>query len=482
MPSPEHEPGVPGEPPRYIGTGDAVFSVALHEPASRPARVPEALVQDLWQNRRFDARSLTTVGGQALRIRHPGTLNTDSGPDFTEARLEAEGLSWVGDVEVHTSSGTWFTHRHHLDPRYNSTVLHVSLYADLWTGGLHRADGTPLPELILYPYLNAPLRALLHQFYTRPQGDLVCAATWPGVPAGVREPWIEHLAYERLRVKARRLSEQYLHTPSLEALLHERLFAGLGYAKNTSPMAALACRLPLAVCRLLEDPLDLEALHFGTAGLLPVPRDLLRSDRATADYAMDLADRFERLRHRFDVPMMVRATWKFFRLRPVNFPTLRIAQGVGWLHGDGLLAHDPIGRIGAAFRMENPVPALRSLLHIRPLPFWDNHVRLVRSVRPRNPALGRQRIDDLIVNAVLPVMLLHAEQTGEPALEAAVLAVPARLPAPEDEVLRRFAALGTSARNALAAQGLHQLYRTRCTEARCLSCPIGQYMLGQHET
>ncbi len=463
--------------PFFYGVRNDVYEVTLHEPSGPSPQVPEALVQDIWHAQRFDSTALVTSDGAPITIVDPGTPNTDSGPDFTGACLCLGDTQWRGDVEIHTTSSGWFDHKHHLDPTYNGVILHVTLCADIWTGGLLRADGNPIPELILYPHLDTPLRRLLYQFYTQPAGDILCADGWSRTPEAIRKPWIQALAVERMQAKKDRLAATYLHTPDLDTLLHERLFAALGYAKNADAMTALARRLPLTLIRRITDPLDLEALHLGVAGLLPTPADLLDSDRATADYAMDLRDRFERLQLQFEIPVMERTAWRFFRLRPANFPPLRIAQAVTLSRPGRLLHRDPLGQLARALRTKDPVKALRAALYSTPGAFWETHVRLEKTTKLRDPGIGTARLDALIANAVVPVLLLHAEQTSDPSLEAAVYDVLRHLPPAQDEVTRRFAALGTKPKDALMTQGLHQLYRTRCSEVRCLTCAIGQFLL-----
>ena len=478
MPASADEPkATPETASLFYGLHDEVFEVTLHEPAGTHSRVPEALIQDVWRAQRFDQATLHTTDGTPLTVLDPGTLNTDSGPDFADAHLRIGEMQRRGDVEIHTTSGAWLDHKHHLDARYDRVILHVTLHTDIWTGGLLHSDGSPIPELVLRPYLDTPLRRLLYQFYTSPAGDVLCAASWTHVPETTRTPWILALASERIKAKKDRLAATYLHAPNLDVLLHERLFAGLGYAKNAEAMTTLARRLPPALVRAIPDTLDREALHLGTAGLLPTPADLLHSDRATADYAMNLCERFERLQLQFEISVMDRTAWRFFRLRPANFPPLRIAQAAALLQRGGLLHDDPIGKLIQALHADDPADALRAVLRVRPGTFWETHVRLEKATKPRDPSVGRSRLNALIANAVVPVLLLHAEQSNDLVLEAAVVDLLRQLPPEKDEVTRRFAALGTRPKDALAAQGLHQLYRTRCTEARCLSCPIGQYLL-----
>lgn len=477
---PAQEGPADASPDHFFRIDRALFSVRLHEPPPSERPVPERLLHDLWRRQQFDASSLRTTDGRPLAVLDPGRLNTDGGPDFRQARLHLGPNEWRGDVEIHPASGGWFDHEHHRDARYNSTVLHVVLHPDDWTGGLVRHDGSPLPELVLAPHLQAPLRRLLHAFRTRPDRQFLCAPRWDETPAALRAAWIETMARERLEEKKKRLVDHYFATPDLEALLQERLFAGLGYAKNDDAMGDLARRLPLALCRRLDDPHDLEALALGAAGLLPAPADLLDADRPTADYATDLAERFERLQRAHDLdPPMKRTRWQFFRLRPANFPPLRIAQAMALLAPGGLLRNDPAGRLLDAARSEKPVRALREALAACPSGFWETHFRLEKSTKPRDPSVGQRRLDTLIANAVVPVLLLRAEQHADRTLEETAFAVLRALPAGRDSVTRRFRKLGTRPQNAFEAQGLHQLYRTRCTEARCLECAVGRHLLGR---
>ena len=455
----------------------AVHTVTLGEPPQPDLHLPEALVQDLWKTQRFDHSALATYRGEPIHILHPGRLNTESGPDFTAARLRIGEMEWAGDVEIHLSSSGWQAHRHDRDDRYSSVVLHVVLHADLHTGCLHRADGTTLPELVLYPHLETPLRRLLHQFYTTSRRDILCAAQWNQVPEAVKNSFIHQLARERLESKKQELARRCGDASELERLLQERVYAGLGYANNAEPMSMLARRLPLSTLRSYEDPTDLEALHFGTAGLLPTPEDLLESDRSTADYAVHLKERFHRLNQQLERRPMERTLWQFFRLRPANFPTLRIAQASALLHPGSLLHHDPLERLSEAFIQPRPKRALRALFNVRLPDFWHTHLHLHKTTKPYNPAIGKSRTDTLLVNAAAPVMLQYARQKGRPALEQAVLDLLQNLPGPTDRITRRFKKLGSPARDALTAQGQHQLYRTRCKEARCLTCPIGQHLL-----
>lgn len=464
----------------FYGFRENIYQVTIHEPKTPRKPIPERFVQDLWRTQCFDAASLTTTEGEPIRVLNPGTLNHDSGPDFLNAHLRIGTVTWRGDVEVHTVSGRWFQHAHHEDARYDRVMLHVCLYPDVWTGGLLRNDGTVLPECILAPHLQAPLRELLYQYHTREESSpILCASQWTRVPEEVRDRCIQARGKERFRDKRNRLGEEYLAEPDLSALLHRQLFATLGYSKNSEPLRALARHLPRELALGISDPLDLEALHFGIAGLLPEPRALLEAERATADYVMELHERFAAWQRRLRLSTMEPSRWQFFRLRPANFPTLRIAQAVRLLTPGGLLHYeDPIGHLCAAIEADKPLEKLEQLLRSsEPGPFWTTHLRLTKSTKPRSPAIGRRRVHVMILNAIVPALLLHADQTGNPALETRLWVLLRALPPENDAVVRQFRRLGAAPHDALTTQGMHQLFRTGCKQGTCLSCPIGKAVL-----
>lgn len=460
---------------QFYGAQESVFELTLHEPDMLVKNVPETVVQDLWLGQRFHPSTLATTSGQPVCVLNPGILNTDAGPDFVGAHVRIGDVEWTGDIEIHVTSSGWFTHHHHLDTTYNNVILHVALQSDLWTGGLLREDSSPLPELILYPHLENPLRHHLYRFYTQDQNKIICSPSWHQVPVEIKQSWIEQLADERIQQKQNLLATEYLSTPDLAELLYERMFAGLGYAKNQKAMTTLAHRVPLAISRQFGNPLDLEALYLGVSGLLPKPGDLLQSDRATADHVMDMRDRFVRIQLELDFPVMDRDAWHYFRLRPANFPPLRVAQGAAISRQ--LLNRNPIETLLRVISDINPLAALKRTLRVSPDSFWETHVRLEKSCKPHNAAIGKERCLNLIVNAVVPVLLLYARQENDKPLENVILDLMRLIPAEKDSITRIFGRLGFRPRSAFIAQGLHQLYRTRCSEAHCLTCPIGQHIL-----
>ena len=464
---------------------DADVRVTLHEPDARVADVPEAVVQELWQRQRFDAAGLRTTDGLPVQILHPGLPNSHGGPDFSGARLLVGGeqgqppVLLVGDVEIHRTSGEWVLHRHEDDARYNRVVLHVVLLGDRHTGQLRRPDGTRLPEVLLYDRLQEPLRRLLYRFFAHPAPSFACAPQLTSVPEPVLRDWTRRLGTERLRQRAAAL------LPDADGRLGDALYGALlralGHAPNADAMQNLALRAPLACARealASGGPREVEALLFGAAGLIPAPSALRTLPPETAWYAADLGARFERHHCAQPVRAMGPVEWQFFRLRPANFPTRRIAQAAALVAG--LLADRPIERLRDALAEDRPLRALRAVLAAgEASPFWRTHTRLDKPSKPLSTALGRSRIDGLLLNAVLPVLLLDADRRGDDAAAARVLGLFGRLPAPNDEVTRAYAAAGFTPRDAVEAQGLVHLHRHYCAAGRCLECSAGQHLLGQ---
>ena len=466
-------------------------AAAVQEPDARVHHIPEAVLHEVWASQHFATNHLRTTEDAGLTILDPGVLNRDAGPDFLNARLrithpDAPGgtLDWVGDVELHRTSGEWLLHHHHTDARYNSVVLHVVLVDDRHTGSLARADSTALPELVLYDHLGESLRSLLHRFYATPRTAFYCASQWRSVPDTLKTPWVRQLGLDRLRQKVERLAQIYTRRPELDELLRVVIFRALGYAKNTEPMTELAARTPFAFIQHLDDQRDIEALLFGLAGLIPDVRAMLQSDHHSTRYVEELRDRFARLGERLALSPMNAVQWQFFRLRPANFPTRRIAQAAALLapaeagQEPGLLRDDPLGRLRRALLDPKPERALRALIQsTEPASFWNDHVRFNERSATGSNRIGRSRSDRMLVDAVLPVLLLDAEQRGDEGQHERILSLLTRLPGASDEITRHFEREGTKPSTALDTQGLHHLYHAWCTPGRCLTCAIGRALL-----
>ncbi len=447
----------------------------LSEPVASFRSVPERFIQDIWYSLLFDTGRLSTTRGQSVRILDTGRPNRDNGPDFRDARVVIGGVEWSGDIEIHLRSSDWTAHRHDHDPRYNAVVLHVVLYADIWTDRLRRADDSVLPELVLLPFIGKPIRQLFRLLQLRPPpGELACGAKLAEVPSELMSGWIEKLGYERIDERRRLLAQNIEAAGGIDDLLFQATFESLGYAKNGGQMLDLARRLQASTLRGL--PLvDRQALLFGTAGMLTDSR-VEGKTCALEPFAAALRERYFEL-SRDKLPRMRSVSWSYFRLRPANFPSLRIAQGAALFEDGALLGTGAMERICAALGTSKPLPALRVLMDSDPGAFWNDHVRLDRQTSKRQSRIGRDRKDRIIANAILPVALTHAELTGNHVLKRSAFGALSALRPERDELTRRFEDAGVVVDSLVQSQGLHQLYRTRCDRGGCMSCAVARHLL-----
>ena len=444
-------------PPVLSVAEPAVGEPLLGEPDAPLHRIPEMVLQDAWARGLFDADQLVTLEGEPVRILDPGALNTVSGPDFSGARLQIgaapDALVWAGDVEIHRTSGEWELHGHHEDPAYDRVVLHVVLSPDRRTGLLRRSDGSPLPEATLLPALNRSLRGMLHDFYVAgPRVAPFCAGRWDAVPESLRRAYVRELAERRLLARAERLGRAFGARPELGLLLGQRVFRCLGYRPNADAMERLYSRLPWGAVHALTDPADLTAMLMGMAGLLTP--NLLDTDESS---------RFDQLRASFDLPAPMRPEAWRSGVRPANAPRRRLTQAAAMLAPGGpLRGPAPLDRIRACLGARDPVGELRTLL---------------RPTDASTPAVGRDRFERIVVDAVVPVLLLDGQVRGDAQQHERAVGLLARLRPPSDAVTRAFRDAGLASTSALEAQGMYELDASFCQEQRCARCRIGKTLL-----
>ena len=461
----------------FYGTGETVYEIKVHEPVACHKRIPEAILHDIWSSQSFDFIDLKTTDDKIVEIINPGTYNLDSGPDFSNASLSIDGLKWCGSVEIHVSSKEWYHHKHHLDQRYNGTILHVTLFEDLHTGNLKRSDGSTIPEIVIHPRLKASLRALLYEKATVSEPPFPCQPLWHLVPDHVKIPWIQTLAKHRLAREKKKVAQTYLQDPNIERILHINLFKSLGYKKNGDAMAELASRIPLSISRELSTLHELEALHFGTAGLLPDKHALTSLCKSEKEYAQTLLVTFNRLQKTYKIPPMRSNNWLFFRLRPANFPTLRIAQAVSWLLPGQFLHHDPIGKLYTEIEKLDSMNHFFSLLQCTTSPFWHSHYHFKKSTSGKHRSLGKERLIKLFINAIVPSLLFISDQNNEPELEEKIRSILDTLPPEQDSVTKIYVQQGFYPANSVMSQGIHELFSSYCKPIQCLQCKIGRQLL-----
>lgn len=421
----------------------------------------EELLQFIWEQRLFDPRGLRTVDDEPVEVIRPGRLHGHSGPDLVEADVRIGGQRWAGQVEVHVRSSEWYAHRHERDSAYDNVVLHVVYVHDM---DVRTRAGARVPTVELQHRIPSErletYRALMHT-----KAWVPCAPRIAEADPGRTALWLERLLVERLERKCG-VVEEVLHDCGGDAMeaFWRVLAQGFGSKVNAAAFGMLARALPLKVLlKYSDDPLRVEALLFGQAGLLRVdlieehPRRLQAEHRLLAEL------------HGLE-PMAV-AAWRFGGLRPPNFPTVRLAQLAA-------LVCAPSGSLDTLL-MRDDTALLDHLREAEAAGYWTTHYRFGQTGGSAPKRLGADAAHGLVINAIVPYLFAMGRAQGKPGLQERALRLLEGLPAEGNSILSGWARLGIKAASAGRSQALLELKAQYCGQRRCLSCVIGASLLAR---
>lgn len=508
--------------------------------------VPERFLRQVWKHRQFSTTNLHTVDQQPVEILNPGTLNQGGGPDFLDAAIRIGGTLYRGNVEVHRKAADWKGHSHHTDPHYNPVILHVVLAKprirtrtngnghahDDVTAAPLTASRRSIPTLALEEFIGQKFFAGWGRLIASDQAEQIpaikCAPRNNTVDSDVILRWVERLGAERMELKMRRFGERLraiasesklaVSEPACDfgephfgidpseipppavaefpddvrssavwnQLLYEGILEAFGYARNRESFLTLARNASLEFLgeqtrglTFIEAVDRLEAILFGVSGFLT--HDV--SDGETRRYIRILRKEWKRCRGRARLPRLYYSDWEFFRLRPENFPTIRIAGAARII--PLILRSNLIRQIVRSLKNDGS-PEFRTLCALFIIPadgYWQNHYRFCeRSTRPVRTLIGRQRATDIVINVIIPIALLYARIFRDKEVRMATLDVLRDAPASAENgiivsmkkqlVKERFR-LDTASRQ----QGVMQLYKTYCLEGRCGECAVGKAVI-----
>lgn len=414
----------------------------------------EELLHHIWQHRLFSQNELKTVGGQQLQILRPGELNTDAGPDFRNVRMKIDGTEWAGNVEVHVRSSDWLRHNHQHDSNYANIILHVVFEDDL------KESLGSFPTLELKPFVSDQILRR-YENLSSSTSELPCGKQFLDVPELVRNAWFDSLLIGRLQRKS-----EWMHSlvdeceGDLEQAFMVALFRSFGMKVNAEPFEELAKLTSWKVLTKHQDNLfQLEAILFGNAGFLESPKD---------DYQRKLKQEFDFLKHKYGLVPMEMKRWKFLRLRPANFPTVRIAQLAALFHATG-----------AFYRWFSGQPEKIELqkLKVHPSSYWKTHYNFGTESASRSKQLGSSMAQNMLVNAVAPFLFVTAQREAKPELQDRALSILQQLSAEKNVKVNAFAELGLKVQNAAESQALIELKTNFCDLKKCLICSIGANIL-----
>lgn len=419
----------------------------------------EMLLHYFWKNKIFSQLDLRTTDRRPISLVHTGFPHQDAGPDFKQAVMKIDDITWVGDVEIHIRTSDWLKHGHQRDPKYQSIILHVVYQNDM-------DIGMACPTLELKQYISDELIAEYEKLSRSP--DLLpCRKALPEVSPLQFTSWLTRLAVGRFE---RRQEEVFGTLHQCREDWHETVFrsfvVNFGFRANKAAFELLAKNLPYkSVLKHKDSRLQVYALVFGQAGMLEDESDEAKED----GYFTSLQAEYQYLQYKYQLAPIPPKVWNMLRLRPQNFPCVRLAQLSECLYR--------IPDIIEQILHSKDVAELENIVNFEPQPYWSTHRQFGRASPAHSCRLGRQAVDLLIVNSVVPLRLAYATFSGDDVGKQAALGMAESREPERNCIIRQYAEAGFPVRNALDSQAILELHRYYCTPKRCLQCDIGCLIL-----
>lgn len=419
----------------------------------------ESLLHIIWKYQFFQKEKLQTSQGEYVTILKQGNYNTDAGPDFLQARIRIGEIEWNGHVEIHVRSSGWSVHKHQEDRAYHNVILHV-----VWENDkdIMRHDGTLLPVLELKKIVNPQV---LKNYKKLLQNDspIPCSSQVSSVATITRWSAVEQALVQRLEKKSNTvlLLLKELNN-DWEETAFQLLAQNFGMKINAEPFLILAQSIPLKTIRKhLNNLSQMEALLFGQAGMLSSAND---------DYTKLLKKEYEFLKHKYSLEQKVNAVqWKFLRLRPANFPTIRMAQLAALLQSANSLR--------SSLMEINNFKEAEKLFTIETSPYWKEHYRFGKKSSAPVPLFGKDIQNNILINTLAPLWVAHGKAKDEPVFMEKALTLLQHIPGEKNRITKIYEAIDWKSTTAFDSQGIIELHNEMCSQKKCLDCAVGISLL-----
>ncbi len=418
----------------------------------------EDFIHYLWKFKQLSGKELFTTDGKEIQIKSLGIHNLFSGPDFFNGRLEIDNQDWAGNIEMHVKASDWYLHGHDDDPAYDNVILHV-----VWThdAEITRRDNVNIPVLEVSKYVDENLVQSYRKLFAVKNNQFInCENQFSSVDDFKRDQWLEKLFFERLEYKSDRIKhilEQ--NNNDWEATFFQLLARSFGTKTNADAFEQLASSMDQTVVRkLAKDAFQLESVLLGQCGLL--------NDEKEDSYFKDLVNEFAFAKAKHNLQPSL-TPMKFFRLRPANYPTIRLSQLSRLYQMNPML-------FGEVLLATSRKEILR-LFDVKAAKYWDTHHVFDKKTEEREKILTADFIDLLIINCIVPVKFMHAQFIGKDKTEE-LIELMYELKPEKNTVVSGFKKL-FKVENALQTQSLLQLKPNYCDMNRCLNCDVGVALL-----
>ncbi|NDP26840.1 MAG: DUF2851 family protein [Flavobacterium sp.] len=418
----------------------------------------EDFLHYLWKFKKFDTLNLKTFNGEEITIINVGQYLELAGPDFFNAQLVIGNQKWAGNIEIHLKSSDWYVHHHERDEAYESVILHVVWEHDT---EIFRSNNSEIPVLELKNYVDSATIANYQSLMT-PKSWIFCEKQLKDIKEFTLKNWQERLFFERLERKSNPIFELLkLTNNDWEAVLFSLLAKNFGLNTNGEIFLKIAQSIPFSIIRKESFEVEnLEALLLGNAGLL----DLEKED----NYFKDLKFRYFYLLHKYQLEKKLVEPVQFFKHRPDNFPTIRLAQLANLYHSQQNLF--------SIISTSNSVKRIYETFDVSASDYWQNHYQFDKESPKKKKKLSKSFIDLIIINTIIPLQFAYAKSQGKEISEDLIQLL-REVASERNAILDKFSSFGIKSKNAFESQSLLQLKNEYCNKSRCLECGVGMELL-----
>lgn len=428
--------------------------------------VSEQIIQYVWQHKLYYPNGLTTTTGEQVIVENAGYPNSNAGPDYTEARISIGGIKMVGTVEIHRKASDWYRHSHHTDPAYSSVILHVVLESD---EEVKTADGRVVPQLqITIP--SSILDKINNSLNPPSPFDLPCQSVLPTIPKLTVHMWLTSIYVQRLQSQVEVINKRRtLCEMNWEKTLFITIARNFGFGVNGDVFEEFGNKVSWPAIGKHSDDLEMiEAMFFGVAGLLDdcmIP-EFYRADAANDEYLARLRRNYNFMKNKFGLESVDPNRWKFLRMRPQNFPHIRIAQ-LAMLVYQGRL------KFARMISAEN-VDELLELLTTKVSDYWKTHYTFSSTQsKPIDKCLSIDSRRLIVINSMVPMMFAYGKYKEDYSLMEKAVALVEQLPPEDNNIIRKWKNAGMMPESAMDSQALIEMMNKMCRCHDCLRCRFG---------
>lgn len=418
----------------------------------------EDFLHYLWKFKLFNGE-LKTTGGEPVQILKCGEHNTDSGPDFFNAKIKIGSTTWAGNTEIHLNASDWNNHGHQRDAAYKNIILHVVYEAD---AEIFDLNGNAIPVVELKNKFNAALWDQYERFL-KSKDWIPCAKVIHSANDFIINNWLDRMLIERLEQKTILIDDLLKQNKNnWEETFYQCLARNFGFKLNALPFELLAKSLLLKYLgKHKNNLLQIESMLLGQAGLLEV--------KFKDAYPNDLKKEYDFLKNKFNLIPIEKHVWKFARTRPVNFPTIRISQFAMLIHQSSHLL--------SVILETKKAKSIFKLFDIETSDYWKTHYRFDKQGKKSDKRLGASSVENIMINTVVPFLFFYAKQKNLNNIQMRALDILEQLPAENNAIIRQWKQLNIKVASSYQSQALIQLKNNYCNQKKCLNCGIGIKLL-----